>query len=90
MGIRESRAAYIQDGYYMNFLNDETYTPAQRQYLFNIHDPNGRPWREAYYSFRKGQEAREAEAERVAEEFGVTVKHLQDAVFTYMGRILGG
>lgn len=90
MGIRESRERDLCDGYHTRFLVDETLTPAQRQYMHNTRDPNGWVWSAAYYSFKRGEAARQQEAERVAQQFGVTVEHLMEGQTKYIVGVLCG
>ena len=88
MGIRESRARALADGHHQQFLSDPTLDAAQRQYMYEIHDPNGPAWTGSYRSFRAGQEARNQIKRLVAHQHGVTEAHLARAEDAYMIRML--
>lgn len=88
MGIREARAAAEAQGYYREHLTDPEMDLAQRQYMFKIHNPNGRAWSLSYRSFSAGQQERDKVKTEIAKEYGVTEDHLGRAEFMYSARFL--
>ena len=88
MGIKESRARALADGHHQKFLTDPELDAAQRQYMYEIHDPNGAAWTGSYRSFRAGQEARDQIKRKVALQHGVAEEHLVRAETIYMVRML--
>ena len=67
---------------------DPTLTDADRQYLIEINDPAQATVKAAYYSFAKGQDARQAARQRIAALHGVSEESLERAELSHRAQKL--
>ena len=58
---------------------DPRWTEIEKEYLIAINDPKGKVYRAAYYSFPKGQDAKEAVRQEIAAKHNIDPATLEDA-----------
>jgi hypothetical protein len=90
MGIREARERAEQEALHITLLMDDSFTLAQRHYLYEIYNPNGAVWAAAYRSFAKRQRKEQAVASRISQLYSVTQEHLRDAELSVRAEMLSG
>lgn len=62
-----------------NIAADPRWTEIEKEYLIAINDPKGKVYRAAYYSFPKGQDAKEAARQEIAAKHNIDPATLEDA-----------
>jgi hypothetical protein len=71
-------------------LKNLNVSDAIKEFLIGIHDPDGKVFKAAYYSFPKGSQAQEQLAKEIAAKYGVDADELLDAETKLRGLLLNG